>query len=181
MRFNLKTRDIKASVVLSVIKAPSLKHLIIGWRSLQEWGIFRTQQQMGINQIPTRSPSSDECRKEHQDVCVGGETRKQEPRGNPDPNQTESNQGKNVSLAYNDIILPSDLPRIFEFIEGAAVPKAVPQPSYQKGHVLYAPHSRDHIEELKAYISSLASQETCLLYTSPSPRDMRRSRMPSSA
>ena len=31
MSFNLKTRNIKASVVLSVIKAPSLEHLIIGW------------------------------------------------------------------------------------------------------------------------------------------------------
>ena len=28
---------------------------------------------------------------------------------------------------------------------------------------------------------SLSNKESCLLYTSPSPRDMRRSRMPSSA
>ena len=34
----------------------------------------------------------------------------------------------------------------------------------------------------KAIISQwLRGQYTCLLYTSPSPRDMRRSRMPSSA
>ena len=30
-------------------------------------------------------------------------------------------------------------------------------------------------------LKSLATLSTCLLYTSPSPRDMRRSRMPSSA
>ena len=48
------------------------------------------------------------------------------------------------------------------------------------------------IEELKNYILEMEteikkchefikSKEGCLLYTSPSPRDMRRSRMPSSA
>ena len=30
-------------------------------------------------------------------------------------------------------------------------------------------------------IAVIIGMETCLLYTSPSPRDMRRSRMPSSA
>ena len=35
------------------------------------------------------------------------------------------------------------------------------------------------IEEL--YAKSLVKAETCLLYTSPSPRDRTRSRMPSSA
>ena len=30
-------------------------------------------------------------------------------------------------------------------------------------------------------IAELITDKTCLLYTSPSPRDMRRSRMPSSA
>ena len=30
-------------------------------------------------------------------------------------------------------------------------------------------------------VKAKAIRETCLLYTSPSPRDMRRSRMPSSA
>ena len=40
-----------------------------------------------------------------------------------------------------------------------------------------------HKQEIKFDIKRLqnACNEVCLLYTSPSPRDMRRSRMPSSA
>ena len=34
---------------------------------------------------------------------------------------------------------------------------------------------------LRERIDLLLDKESCLLYTSPSPRDMRRSRMPSSA
>ena len=37
------------------------------------------------------------------------------------------------------------------------------------------------IMKIMADVSSLGSNETCLLYTSPSPRDKRQSRMPSSA
>ena len=37
------------------------------------------------------------------------------------------------------------------------------------------------IRDLKDAKTLLATFDTCLLYTSPSPRDMRRSRMPSSA
>ena len=35
--------------------------------------------------------------------------------------------------------------------------------------------------ELKSHVSITGNTTICLLYTSPSPRDMRRSRMPSSA
>ncbi|GAB5831573.1 hypothetical protein JMUB7528_28580 [Staphylococcus aureus] len=36
-------------------------------------------------------------------------------------------------------------------------------------------------EIIKKYTNYLKEYDFCLLYTSPSPRDMRRSRMPSSA
>ena len=38
----------------------------------------------------------------------------------------------------------------------------------------------DSVEE-KVVLNKIAKLNNCLLYTSPSPRDMRRSRMPSSA
>ena len=41
--------------------------------------------------------------------------------------------------------------------------------------------SERELRELHADISTHAELDVCLLYTSPSPRDMRRSRMPSSA
>ena len=36
-------------------------------------------------------------------------------------------------------------------------------------------------EDLANFITMITRDETCLLYTSPSPRDRTRSRMPSSA
>ena len=39
----------------------------------------------------------------------------------------------------------------------------------------------DFINYLKAYSQSLDEANCCLLYTSPSPRDRQKSRMPSSA
>ena len=36
-------------------------------------------------------------------------------------------------------------------------------------------------KESEALVTSLTKEECCLLYTSPSPRDQRGSRMPSSA
>ena len=41
--------------------------------------------------------------------------------------------------------------------------------------------ARKPIEDMEAYKKSLAQRQDCLLYTSPSPRDKRQSRMPSSA
>ena len=41
--------------------------------------------------------------------------------------------------------------------------------------------SLNPFEEKKDYFATSILSESCLLYTSPSPRDMRRSRMPSSA
>ena len=46
-----------------------------------------------------------------------------------------------------------------------------------KGKVLYA---GAHAEDDNSMVV-IMHYESCLLYTSPSPRDMRRSRMPSSA
>ena len=40
---------------------------------------------------------------------------------------------------------------------------------------------RDVIAEKREWLTELDSAITCLLYTSPSPRDQRGSRMPSSA
>ena len=43
-------------------------------------------------------------------------------------------------------------------------------------------HDRGHIaEEYPAFLNQTAERNLCLLYTSPSPRDRTRSRMPSSA
>ena len=53
---------------------------------------------------------------------------------------------------------------------GATVADAAARPL----HWVYDP------KKLKSYIKN-KKEITCLLYTSPSPRDMRRSRMPSSA
>ena len=41
------------------------------------------------------------------------------------------------------------------------------------------PKKRDSLKETEIFENE--EEYTCLLYTSPSPRDMRRSRMPSSA
>ena len=49
---------------------------------------------------------------------------------------------------------------------------------YQEGHI---PESKNVPLQQLDNIASVAKNKDCLLYTSPSPRDMRRSRMPSSA
>ena len=41
--------------------------------------------------------------------------------------------------------------------------------------------SKNNLENTYKNLKSLGVKNICLLYTSPSPRDMRRSRMPSSA
>ena len=46
---------------------------------------------------------------------------------------------------------------------------------------LYLVHKVDHIKELESLLLRIADPKGCLLYTSPSPRDRTRSRMPSSA
>ena len=43
------------------------------------------------------------------------------------------------------------------------------------------PYIKGTSETLKAYIYLQHTRSSCLLYTSPSPRDKRQSRMPSSA
>ena len=48
--------------------------------------------------------------------------------------------------------------------------------------ITYQPIEQQDVEKIFAYLKELILRyEDCLLYTSPSPRDMRRSRMPSSA
>ena len=46
--------------------------------------------------------------------------------------------------------------------------------AHEVGHALYTPNNWDHI-------GSVPQSYVCLLYTSPSPRDLSTSRMPSSA
>ena len=43
------------------------------------------------------------------------------------------------------------------------------------------PEGADQATILQAYADAIARVQRCLLYTSPSPRDKRQSRMPSSA
>ena len=182
MNINIESRGINTSVTVIVISVSSLKHLIIGWKSLQAWGIFQLQQQVGSDKSPAVTTSTVEsyksepdANKKCQDVCVDGEVGNQGSGGKQDSIQKEGTQGKNVSLAYNDTIHPSDLQGIFQFIDRAVMPRAVQQPSYKKGYIFYAPHSRDHIERLKAYISSLASQEAHNIYQHPVKRHMEMS------
>ena len=66
-------------------------------------------------------------------------------------------------------------------------------PSNQQGQIAFAPWSplvkKDKLEIVMSYIVYIADPQdeiieqykTCLLYTSPSPRDVEESRMPSSA
>ena len=42
-------------------------------------------------------------------------------------------------------------------------------------------HSQESMNEIDKNLDRLADPDSCLLYTSPSPRDKRQSRMPSSA
>ena len=52
-------------------------------------------------------------------------------------------------------------------------------------HTVSLIHTTPDAEQLIAYMARVSNPNNqdnpCLLYTSPSPRDMRRSRMPSSA
>ena len=48
-------------------------------------------------------------------------------------------------------------------------------------HMLYTKKLSYHKQVLAAYKRWVGHQENCLLYTSPSPRDLSTSRMPSSA
>ena len=53
-----------------------------------------------------------------------------------------------------------------------------------KNEILYVGKAKNLPNRLKSYVSEknhVIRTESCLLYTSPSPRDIRRSRMPSSA
>ena len=50
MSCTLKSRNIRADVTMLVLRVPSLTHVIIGWKSLYEWGIFSIQPQA----IPAR-------------------------------------------------------------------------------------------------------------------------------
>ena len=48
-------------------------------------------------------------------------------------------------------------------------------------YIAYAPWRKSSLKVMAAGEPWYKDGKTCLLYTSPSPRDMRRSRMPSSA
>ena len=61
-------------------------------------------------------------------------------------------------------------------VEGARDGKSVAELMESAAHVLKKDDCMDGVAEMIAEV-----QTDCLLYTSPSPRDLRRSRMPSSA
>ena len=50
-----------------------------------------------------------------------------------------------------------------------------------KNEILYVGKAKNLTNRLKSYVSEKNHIISCLLYTSPSPRDRTRSRMPSSA
>ena len=65
---------------------------------------------------------------------------------------------------------------------GAMVKGPIPLPTNnEKFTVLRSPHVNKKSREQFEIRTHKRLIEICLLYTSPSPRDMRRSRMPSSA
>ena len=76
-----------------------------------------------------------------QDVCEDKGAGNQGTGDRRDSNQHKGTQGKNVSMAYNDTILPSDLDEIFKFIDRVVIPRAAQQPLYDRGCRHYAPHS----------------------------------------
>ena len=110
----LKSRNIRANVTMLVLRVPSLMHVIMGWKSLYEWGIFSIQPQANTSQSsdlanqPVLSRKVESV-KDTQHQYEG--MREQEQGDNQSLN--ESNRGKNIQLAYNDVILYSDLPSIF--------------------------------------------------------------------
>ena len=54
-------------------------------------------------------------------------------------------------------------------------------PQYEGLEELQKKYGSENFSVLAFPCNQFGGQEPCLLYTSPSPRDMRRSRMPSSA
>ena len=63
-----------------------------------------------------------------------------------------------------------------------ALDAKVPEDSDMRGQ--FGPRTKDSVDKANQLLddfSSMLQKRGCLLYTSPSPRDMRRSRMPSSA
>ena len=53
--------------------------------------------------------------------------------------------------------------------------------SFIKKHLEECQNCQNEYRTFKAELSNSANRNNCLLYTSPSPRDKRQSRMPSSA
>ena len=70
-----------------------------------------------------------------------------------------------------------DYPSPVPLMDGAQAPMSSISPKNEKYRIAYMPPAT----EFNYYIAIGEGIKACLLYTSPSPRDMRRSRMPSSA
>ena len=86
--------------------------------------------------------------------------------------------------ANNNKILKSDREKVIEVVERSYVNGAfnkLDTDAMKKGfHQEFAIFTPDG-EEIKKYPIKKWINNTCLLYTSPSPRDRQKSRMPSSA
>ena len=78
----------------------------------------------------------------------------------------------------------SDLKEIAR-VEAACFPaaEAATEEEFEKRLTFYKDHFWLMFEEEKliAFVDGMVTNQDCLLYTSPSPRDRTRSRMPSSA
>ena len=82
-------------------------------------------------------------------------------------------KNRSVVIGISAIQQKGDFENLDEAL--AIMDQAVKEALYDSGNKLV----KDHIDEIRTPKGFW--KYSCLLYTSPSPRDMRRSRMPSSA
>ena len=104
------------------------------------------------------------------------------------PNKKKNNLTLNLSAAsvgkFHDVSLSNFAERAYlnyaiSVVHGRAIPKLSDGLKPVQRRLLYSMGEMSLISDAKPVKS--ARVVGCLLYTSPSPRDMRRSRMPSSA
>ena len=67
------------------------------------------------------------------------------------------------------------------FVSFLMVSTAIGSPATQIKNKMVINKYAEYLEVLESFSKKIQQDEACLLYTSPSPRDRTRSRMPSSA